>query len=381
MNYVAIFITAYVASVLAGLSGIGGGGMLIPLFVLLGDVEIKEAIVLSIVTIVGSSLIRSLFYFTRKQRSAKNRFLPDYSVIKLVVPFDGNTAYLGFVLNEVLPNYVIIAGIVIILGVLTFKTFKKALDYCRKKETKDYIFIFVDNIEVKVDPDEENVSSESEEENVRPGETWRDVRDYLLYIAFEFGILGFFTFMRNSSDYPWAIYAAQFVIIMLFNYMSIRHTQSTYKFRKIQKFNFVEGDIEWSKPSSFVKYALSASCVGFLSTMLGIGGGMIMNPIMINLKMLPEVVVATSSLTSFFSATISASQFIVTDGFEWYYGVLMAIGGLAAGTSLLILNLVKKKIKVVITVLLAITLSISMIMLVVVNIIDIATDSDSLSSS
>jgi uncharacterized membrane protein YfcA len=36
MNLVAIFICGYFASTLAGLSGIGGGGMLIPLYVLAG---------------------------------------------------------------------------------------------------------------------------------------------------------------------------------------------------------------------------------------------------------------------------------------------------------------------------------------------------------
>jgi uncharacterized membrane protein YfcA len=322
---------------------------------------------LSIVTIVGNSFVRTLYYCAKRHRLADNRFMPDYNVIRLVIPFDGNTAYIGFVLNELLPNYIITICIVLLLCVLIFKTFQKAYDFCRHRETRDSIFLIIDNIEVEMD----DLTLPTEVVD-RPGETWWDIFQYAMYILFEFGLIAFFTIMRKLSLYPWAIYAAQFVLLMLLCYMIIKHIQLIYDSRRSQRFNFIEGDIEWNKPSSFIKYGLSASFVGLLSTLLGIGGGMIMNPIMINLQMLPEVVVATSSITSFFSSVISASQFIISEGvFEWYYGVLILIGAVASCTSLIILRVLRKRIKVFITVILGITLVVSMVMLVIVNIIDI----------
>jgi len=364
MNLVAIFICAYFASVLASLAGVGGGGILIPLYVIAGKIEIKEAILLSIITIVGSSFVRTLYYGFKRHRCANNRFMPDYNVIRLVVPIDGNTAYIGFLLNKILPGYVLTIIIILLLCILIYKTIRKAIDYLHNKSGKDHIFIMIDNIEIEME--EMSLSMPDD----RPGENWEDLFNYIVYILLAFTLITFFTIMRKLSEYIWTIYAFQFIIVSLFGYMTIKHISSIYETRRLHHFNFIKGDIVWNR-KSFIKYSLAASFTGMISTLLGIGGGMIMNPIMINLNMLPEVVLATSSITNFFSAFISSFQFIIVEKkFEWYYGVLIAIGAIGALTSLMILKLLRKRIRFAITVTLVLTLFISMIMLVIINIME-----------
>lgn len=371
-NLIGMFVASYIASTLASISGIGGGGMLIPLYSIIGNIELKEAILLSIITIAGNSLVRSLYYIRAKHANVTNRYLPNFDIIRLVVPFDGNTAYLGFLLNQVLPNIVIFILIVIILGIMTYKTIQKTIGYFKNKDMKDGMLIIIDNIEATIPMTDTNNNNNGNE--MRDGETKWDVIKNLAYSITGFSLITFFTFVRKTYDdddgYGWAIYLVQLFIIGLFGYTTCEHIKSIYLLKKKEKFNFVEGDIDWSIKESFLKYIVSASFVGMFSTLLGIGGGMIMNPIMINFNVIPEVVVATSSITTFFSSVISALQFIISEGsVEWYYGVLFLIGGLASVTSLVILKFLRAHIKFVITCIMSVSLSVSLVLLVVFNII------------
>lgn len=368
MNHLYIFISAYFASILASIAGIGGGGILIPLFILTGDVDTKDAIILSIMTIAGNSFIRMLYYINKKHKNNKSRFLVDFNIARLIVLFDGNASYLGFILNDILPNIVITGSIIIILGILVYKTVSKAIKYLRQKEVLDTIFITIDNIEYELPTTTSKVDLTAEN---RIGETNKDLIDNMIYIFYNFCTIAFLTIIRKSNDYPWIIYGVQVLLTGLLCHMTIKHISRIYENRRIQKFDFIEGDIIWNN-ENFIKYGLVGTIVGAISTLLGIGGGMVMNPVMINLKIIPEVVVATTSITSFFSAVISATQFIIAKSkFEWYYGVLFGVGAAGALTGLIILRFFRKKIKFTITCILAITMIISTIMLIVVNVIEL----------
>lgn len=150
--------------------------------------------------------------------------------------------------------------------------------------------------------------------------------------------------------------------------MTINHIKCEYKLRKKTKFNFLSSDIKWSNKEAPLKYVIAGSITGFISTMLGIGGGMIMNPIMISLGLSPDVVVATSSITTVFSSFISAFQFLLDGIYEWYYPILFGVGCASSIVSLFILKLLKSNMKIGITFILVITLIVSFIFLMVINI-------------
>ena len=87
---------------------------------------------------------------------------------------------------------------------------------------------------------------------------------------------------------------------------------------------FLKGDIVWSK-SNIIKFVLIGSITGALSTYMGIGGGMLTTPVMINVGMIPEVVVATSSISTFFSSIISVINYIISGKLIWDYGIVFSI--------------------------------------------------------
>ncbi len=57
---------------------------------------------------------------------------------------------------------------------------------------------------------------------------------------------------------------------------------------------FQEGDIKWTVPTTVI-IALVAVAAGMVSALVGIGGGMILGPVMLELGILPDIVAATSS--------------------------------------------------------------------------------------
>jgi uncharacterized membrane protein YfcA len=70
-----------------------------------------------------------------------------------------------------------------------------------------------------------------------------------------------------------------------------------------------------------VKFAAMAFLAGFLGGFLGIGGGMVMGPVLLELGLLPEVGQATTALFVLLSSSLGTAQFVLL-GKEMPYFVL-----------------------------------------------------------
>lgn len=377
-----ICIAAYAFTVLASIGGIGGGGMLIPVFAMITDIPIKDAIVLSIVTITGSALVRGIYFSFKRHNNNKSRFLPNYELIRLVIPFDGNVSFLGLMLNEVSPNIVIFGLVFIVLSVMIFKIIQKSYKMFKKDETTSFITIIYDNIEQEHEVSESDYIEDQieDQEERKLGESWKYVVDSLLYVLFTMSIIIFFTFVRDSYEGSkrWLIWTIQFIVILLFCYNTIRNIQLQYNFRKKANFNFIKGDIAWNRNEdgvkSFIKYGLAGSSVGIISTMLGIGGGMILNPVMIQFGIEPDVVLASSSIMTFFSSTTSSIQYLATGDYNQYKYTMIAlflVGIFGGSTALIILKFFRQKIKKMVVLVLLICLVVSLVLLSIYSVHDI----------
>jgi uncharacterized membrane protein YfcA len=67
-----------------------------------------------------------------------------------------------------------------------------------------------------------------------------------------------------------------------------------YRRRKAVSMAYVEGDIVWNV-RGIVLYPLASLTAGLASGLLGIGGGMVQSPLMLEMGMLPQVAAATAS--------------------------------------------------------------------------------------
>merc|ERR1719221_1162253 len=71
-----------------------------------------------------------------------------------------------------------------------------------------------------------------------------------------------------------------------------------------------EGMLEWT-PTTLKLYPLLSTFAGLLGGFLGIGGGIIMSPLLLELGMVPEAIQATTAAFVLLSSSLATIQFVV----------------------------------------------------------------------
>lgn len=363
---IALTSVAFVVSIIGSLGGVGGGALLIPLYSFIGGFDIRQSVVLSVITITGASLIRGVHALPRRQKYVKNRYLANYGIIKTTVPFSTNTAYLGLLLNQNLPIIVIFVIFVILMYYLIYKSWMKNWEYIKKfirRRKKPKLSVNIDGLHLVLP-----ITQIDSEEGY--GETWADVVIHMVYILTGFAIVTFFTFMRNTNSMPWLIYLIQFAVMTAYGYICINDIKLLYRWRKKTGFHFVNGDIPWESKKDVILLVIISWVVGILSTMLGIGGSIVITPILLGLGVPPDSIVATGGIISFFSSMISSIQYIVAGDYIEFYLIFLFLGGFFGGaTSIIITYIFRKGTKLIITSAITIVLVLSLILLIIFNIL------------
>ncbi|GLE11310.1 hypothetical protein PINS_up023676 [Pythium insidiosum] len=125
---------AFLSTALGSGCGVGGGGLLVPAFILVIGLSPKHAIPLSKATIFGNAVAIYWFNFRRKHPSKPNVPIINYSVAAIMEPTTLIGAIFGVMMNHVFPNWLILALLISLLSYITKRTFEKGCKI-RKKET------------------------------------------------------------------------------------------------------------------------------------------------------------------------------------------------------------------------------------------------------
>jgi uncharacterized membrane protein YfcA len=122
------------ALMIAAGGGIGGGGMLVPIYILVMGFTPKYAIPLSNVTVLGGSVANTLVNWTKRHPLA-DRPLIDWDLILIMEPLTIAGALIGAILNKILPEQVVVLLLVVLLSFTAYTTLTKAISMY-KKESK-----------------------------------------------------------------------------------------------------------------------------------------------------------------------------------------------------------------------------------------------------
>lgn len=125
---------ASLALMIAAGGGIGGGGMLVPIYILVLGFKPKYAIPLSNVTVLGGSLANTMVNW-KKRHPLTERPLIDWDLILIMEPLTIGGALIGAILNKVLPEQIVVLMLVLLLSFTAYTTLTKAVSMY-KKETK-----------------------------------------------------------------------------------------------------------------------------------------------------------------------------------------------------------------------------------------------------
>ena len=108
-----------------------------------------------------------------------------------------------------------------------------------------------------------------------------------------------------------------------------RHLLKLHRIRERRGYRFVEGDVRWDARGVRL-YPLVSSLAGVAAGLLGIGGGMVVGPLMLEMGMLPTVSAATSAFMILFTSSSTVVQFLLLGmcrlDYTLWYGTIGMLG-------------------------------------------------------
>jgi uncharacterized membrane protein YfcA len=123
---------AAVSLLIAASGGIGGGGMLIPIYVIILGFPPRHAIPLSNVTVFGGAIANTLAN-RRKRHPLADRPLVDWDLMVMMEPMTIGGALVGAIINKVVSEVILTILLVALLACTAWTTLKKAVQMYKKE--------------------------------------------------------------------------------------------------------------------------------------------------------------------------------------------------------------------------------------------------------
>jgi uncharacterized membrane protein YfcA len=167
---VAGFVLAMLGLLIAAGGGIGGGGILVPIYILVWNFTPKHAIPLSNITVFGGAVANTALNWPKRHPTA-DRPLIDWDLILVMEPLTIAGALGGAIFNKLLPEQLLCVLLVVLLVATAVETLKKA----RKMYMKESALLKTGESELtrlaqQQDDDNDNDAEKGQDEKVTTAE-------------------------------------------------------------------------------------------------------------------------------------------------------------------------------------------------------------------
>ncbi|EFJ18746.1 hypothetical protein SELMODRAFT_55219, partial [Selaginella moellendorffii] len=314
--------------------GIGGGGLYVPLFNLLLRFNTRTAAVLSNFMIFGGMIANMMWSAFQRDPFDDERPLIDFDAALLMQPNMLLGISLGVLCNLMFPGWLITLLLTITLAFVTFRSFNCGFRLWKAESGSN--------------------SSDGEGKSAKYHDAEAPLLDsaeiphrrfpalklagLLLVWLFFFAVQllrgsktseGYFHLDECGLGY-WLITGSQLPLTLLFTVWTIRETTVSTSCQSDVKFLVSSAkSFKWNSSRSnraHLTLPLMALLAGILGGLLGIGGGMLISPILLEMGMPPQVTAATSAFMVFFSSSLSVAQYwlmgrIPVEFALWFSGI------------------------------------------------------------
>mmetsp|Transcript_19922 Transcript_19922/g.37153 ORF Transcript_19922/g.37153 Transcript_19922/m.37153 type:complete len:530 (-) Transcript_19922:50-1639(-) len=363
---------------LAAGGGIGGGGLLVPIYRLVCGFPITQATALSLATISGGS-IANLYTYTQRYHpnSDLKRPLIDYETSLLFCPALLAGTMFGSMFSVMFPAWLIVVLLVILLGYSGKRTVNKGIQRWKLSSQSDWVAR--EKKEAEVELSERNslsrMSIDSEasplhlsldeddemdppaltlpsialsmEQSVRL-DTIRAQEGSLIqarnwgWTAVLWVVVFIFALLRGGKggtslipgltcEKPlyWGLFAINLFVLLTATAVLRSQTLSRAEEKTALGHKPLEGDLHWDRRTTALYPAL---CVfaGVAAGLLGIGGGMVIGPLLVELGCLPQPIAATSAYVVFITATSGLAQVYIMGLVPGDYAIVFSCCGVLA---------------------------------------------------
>ena len=352
----------FLATVLASAAGIGGGAVLVPLFTLLGQFTEHEAIPLSLATVFGASTTSTLAtYMWLKHPLVPHRHQIAYDVALMLMPATLLGATAGVFLNKLCPNWLIMLLLVLLCGYsgkrMLAKGFSTWAKESRERGGGEYVSVAQKEgdggVELaKITPADDAAADDGtrdlaalEAERAKEaGVPWTALgmllRTWVAVIALSalkggHGTPSLLGVSCGTKGY-WALVLCNVPVMGALTRLAARYLLGEGRRKAQIGYEYAEGDVEWDSTKTS-RYPALVSVAAVAAGMLGVGGGMVLGPIFLELGMNAQVSSATSTLMVLFMSSANVAQFMVFGmldaQYATFYGCVGVVGALVGTKS------------------------------------------------
>ncbi|ETW04601.1 hypothetical protein, variant 1 [Aphanomyces invadans] len=374
-DILAAFLAA-LSTALGAACGLGGGGLLVPLFIVVVGLTPKFAIPLSKATILGGAAATYWSNYGSKHPYASRRPIVDYALAGLMEPPTLIGTIVGVMANGVFPSWLILALLILLLAFVTYRVTKRANAMHAKENaenaaaaasTSDLPDVNNSTPEVHVDKEDHDDGVAAEcvhfrvDDNVPAATNMASVQDSLLATchAQEMDVFPFRqcilpllvciaailaqSLLRGGHGAPslvgvacgsalyWLLILPPTAILAAVTFLMGRLLLRRTHLYAACGMETVKGDVAWTRHKTYVAFPLQCVVAGFASALLGIGGGIVQGPLMLEHGVTPLVQSATASYMILYTSTSTTIQYTIAGQFpgdlQYGTGVFHANGG------------------------------------------------------
>jgi len=330
--------------------GIGGGGLYVPLLVIVIGFDTKEAVAISQGCIVGAAMAHLILNAPKKHPLLDIPVI-DYAALLVLEPMLLTGSLFGVMLNGMLPSVVILLILIFVLSLGAYKTSKRALYISRSEKSqsmKDLKGLKSDTLDVatNVEMVDAGAAETGDVENGDETELKTSGREYIMWdkLAMVAGLWvivcgsvlvrgssagenSFVGIMYCSTGF-WGVTAAipiiEIAFSALFGKLEIDRAALDTKLevcKSSSKSLLDYADVEWNW-TNVVRYMVYAFVCGMLAGCLGIGGGLVLSPLLLELGFYPAVASGISGMAVLVTSTSALFAYGLANKVYWNFVIL-----------------------------------------------------------
>ncbi|KAL1538352.1 sulfite exporter TauE/SafE family protein 3-like [Salvia divinorum] len=348
-------VIGFFGAALASVGGVGGGGIFVPMLVLIVGFDPKTATAISKCMITGAALA-TVYYNIKLRHPSLDLPLIDYDLALLFQPMLILGISIGVFFNVILAEWMVTVLLIILFIATSAKAFFKGVETW-KKETiikkeaarrfaSDSQYIGSEEAPYKplpTGPTDENRVNLNEQKplevSVINNVSWKK-------LAFLFAVWLVICSLHISRDFMTTCSVAFWIVTLL--QIPVAIGASGYQAVCLYKgWSVIESKgqpgINWTV------YQLIFCCfcgilAGVVGGLLGLGGGFILGPLFLELGVPPQVSSATATLVMAFSASMSVIQYYLLKRFPPSYALYFV--AVATFAALVGLHVVRKIVSI-----------------------------------
>lgn len=309
---IAAYLLSFVASSLSSAGGVGGGSLYVPIINLVANLDLKSASAFSAFMVTGGSL-STVIYNLRFSKSSI-----DYEIATLSQPFMLLGVGIGVVCNVAFPEWLVTVLFAGFIGFCTWKTFGAGFK-CWKCESNEAAVMRLDDFDDGLKEGLLLEKFEGGEEEIL-GIPWKKfVILVMVWMSF-FGVHLLLVdngaknmiHIRPCGVGYWLITSIQIPLAVGFTALILYMNRKPQHVKLDEEKNNKEIVVQTSCDAlPIVVFPLAALLSGILGGLFGIGGGMLINPVLLQIGIPPQVTAATTSFMVMFSSSMSMVQYLI----------------------------------------------------------------------